>query len=243
MQLHAPLCGFAPIGTSDAINSICRAQGGAADLAARYAYLKKMTDIEKLIEADETNCEQSKKVFNQFDPLLTDSFNDAANLFTAFLRSFGHGATDDDTQHEISELAKEAGVTESEIKQAKNGIKPSTMGNNLFKKIVSKKYNYYSRRSRALLLLQAYRSYMYAATDMRRFRVGTATGFMRLEIEAVALMYLFHNNASLAYTWFNLRGDSQGKDFYNKTKRKVWEFCNTFNLTRLSKKQFPIQYS
>ena len=93
------------------------------------------------------------------------------------------------------------------------------MGNTLFKKIVSKKYDYYSRRSRALLLLQAYRSYMYAATDMRRFRVGTATGFMRLEIEAVALMYLFQNNPSLAYTWFNLRGDSQGKAFYKKTKR------------------------
>ena len=66
-----------------------------------------MTDIDKLIEVDETNCEQSKKLFNQFDPLLTASFDDAANLFTAFSRSFGHGATDDDTQHTISELAKE----------------------------------------------------------------------------------------------------------------------------------------
>jgi len=36
LNAAAPLCGFAPIGTSDAINSICRAQGGAADLAARY---------------------------------------------------------------------------------------------------------------------------------------------------------------------------------------------------------------
>jgi hypothetical protein len=36
LNAAAPLYGFAPIGTSDAINSICRAQGGAADLAARY---------------------------------------------------------------------------------------------------------------------------------------------------------------------------------------------------------------
>ena len=35
LNAAAPLCGFAPIGTPDAINSICRAQGGAADLAAR----------------------------------------------------------------------------------------------------------------------------------------------------------------------------------------------------------------
>jgi len=189
-----------------------------------------MAEIDKLIEADETNCKRSIKLFNQFDPLLGTSFNDAANLLNIFSRSFSHGATDDDTKHFISELAKEGGLKESELRQALNSRKPSSMKNDLFEKIVSNRNDYYSRRSRGLLLLQAYRSYMYAATDIRRLRAGTAIGLMRLEIEAVALMSLFQANTELAFTWFNLKGDRQGKDFYNKTKKAVSEFCDRFEL-------------
>ncbi|MCK4820338.1 hypothetical protein KA005_31530 [bacterium] len=190
-----------------------------------------MTEINKLIEADETNCHQSMKLFNQFDPSLSTSFDDAENLLTVCSRSFGHGATDDETQHSISELAKEGGLTESELRQALNGQKPSSMKNDLFEKIVSNRNDYYSRRSRGLLLLQAYRSYMYAATDIRRLRAGTAIGFMRLEIEAVALMLLIQANTELGFTWFNIKGDRQGKDFFNKTKKDVSKFCDRFELT------------
>ena len=190
-----------------------------------------MAEIDKLIEADETNCKQSIKLFNHFDSLLGTSFNDAANLLTIFSRCFSHGATDDDTQHFISELAKEGGLTDSELRQVLNGKKPSTMTGDLFEKIISNRNDYYSRRARGLLLLQTYRSYMYAATDIRRLRVGTAMGLMRLEIEAVALMSLFQVNGELAYSWFNLKGDRQGKDFYNKTKKDVSKFCDRFELT------------
>jgi hypothetical protein len=134
-----------------------------------------MREIDKLLEADETNSQQSMKLFNRFDPSLVTSFDDAANLFAVFSRSFGHGATDDDTQHSIAELAKEGGFTELDVRQALNNRKPSSMKGDLFEKIVSRRNDYYGRRSRGLLLLHAYRSYMYAATDIRRLRVGIPT--------------------------------------------------------------------
>jgi hypothetical protein len=190
-----------------------------------------MTEIKQLIEADEENCKQSLKLFNQFDPSLVISFDDASNVFTTFSRSFGHGARDDDTQRSISELAKKGGLTESEFKDVLNGRKPTKLADDLFKEIISNRNDYYSRRSRALLLLHAYRSYMYAATDIRRLRVGTALGLMRLEIESVALMSLFQGKNELTYTWFNLKGDQQGKAFFNKTKNDVLEFSKKFELT------------
>ena len=54
---------------------------------------------------------------------------------------------------------------------------------------------------------------------------------MRLEIESVALMSLFQGKKDLAYTWFNLKGDQQGKAFFNKTKKDVSEFSKQFELT------------
>ncbi len=190
-----------------------------------------MNDIDKLIEADQTNCQQSVKLFNQFDSLLITAFDDVANLFSAFFRCFSYEVTDDHTQQLLSELAKKEGLTEPEILEVLKGKKPTSVNNDQVKKIISNKNEYYSRRSRGLLLLQAYRAYMYAATDIRRLRANTAIGFMRLEIEAVALMLLIQADAGLGFTWFNLKGDSQGKDFFNKTKKDVSNFCDRFELT------------
>jgi len=190
-----------------------------------------MTEIDKLIEADESNCKESLKLFNQFDPSLASAFDDASNLFSAFSRSFSHGATDDDTQQSISKLAKEGSLTESELKEVLNGKKPPKLAEDLFDKIISNRNDYYSRRSRAVLLLHTYRSYMWAASDIRRLRVGNALGLMRLEIESVALMSLFQSKSEFAYQWFNIKGDQQGRDFFNKTKKDVSKFSERFELT------------
>lgn len=190
-----------------------------------------MTEIDKLIEADEINCKESLKLFNQFDPSLATAFDDASNLFSAFSRSFSHGATDDNTQQSISKLAKEGTLTESELKEVLNGKKPPKLAEDLFEKIISNRNDYYSRRSRAILLLHTYRSYMWAATDIRRLRVGNALGLMRSEIESVALMSLFQSKSELAYRWFNIKGDQQGRDFFNKTKKDVSKFSERFELT------------
>ena len=190
-----------------------------------------MTEINKLIEADEINCKESLKLFNQFDSSLVASFDEVSNLFTTLSRSFSHGAKDDDTKHSISKLAKEGRLTESQFKDVLNGRKPPKLADDLFEDIISNRNEYYSRRSRALLLLQTYRSYMWAATDIRRLRVGNALGLMRSEIESVALMLLFQNKNELAHTWFNIKGDQQGRDFFNKTKKNVSKFSERFELT------------
>lgn len=190
-----------------------------------------MTDINNLIEADEINCKESLRLFNHFDPSLSISFDDAANLFSVFSRSFSQEATDDDTLDSIWKYVEDGQLTEAEIQNILKGEKPSNVNNDIFDKITSHNNEYFSRRSRGLLLLQAYRSFMYAATDIRRLRAGTAFGFMRLEIEAVALMSLFQVNATLSYTWINLKGDQEGRSFYNKTKKDVLSFCDRYDLT------------
>jgi hypothetical protein len=190
-----------------------------------------MTEIDELIVADEINCKESLILFNQFDPSLGTAFDDASNLFSAFSRSFSHGAKDDDTQKSIAKFAKEGTLTESELKEVLNGKKPPKLAADLFEKIISNRNDYYSRRSRGILLLHTYRSFIWAATDIRRLRVGNALGLMRSEIESVALMSLFQSKSDLAYRWFNIKGDQQGRDFFNKTKKDVLKFSEKFELT------------
>ena len=99
-----------------------------------------MNEINKLIEADEINCKESLKLFDQFDPSIAAAFDDASNLFSAFSRSFSHGATDDDTQRSISKLAKEGSLTESELREVLNDRKPTKLAENLFRVLTPMKF-------------------------------------------------------------------------------------------------------
>jgi hypothetical protein len=71
---------------------------------------------------------------------------------------------------------------------------------------------------------------MFAATDIRRLRVVSAIGQLRVEIEALALMYLFRSESKLAVEWYHIRTDQEGRKFYNKTKKHVLHFCQTHDL-------------
>ena len=88
----------------------------------------------------------------------------------------------------------------------------------------------YSRRVRPLLLLQAYRSYMYSATDFRRLRVTTAIGFLRVEIEAVALMLMIRDRSELAVEWYNIGMGREGVQFYKKTSKEIKQFRERLDL-------------
>jgi len=187
-----------------------------------------MSEIEALLKADENNSRQTKRLFNDFDPELYDSFDDLANIFQALTRSFGCGASDGEDLNEINEIAQKEGLDEVSIIEIlkKSGPVDDDQSSELYKIV----YSYYSRRARGLLILQTFRSFMYASTDLFRLRVTSALGQLRVEIEAVALMNIFQSNNKLSHEGFNIRNDEQGRTFFFKTKKQVNQFCQRHDL-------------
>jgi len=169
-----------------------------------------MNRIDDLLKADINNAAKTKQLFYEFDPLLLEAFDDVTKLFENLFQSFGSGATDDQDQAEISQLAEEVKVSENCLKEINNRS--------------------LSRRARGILLLNAYRSFMYAAVDIRRLRSISALGQLCVEIESIALISIFQAANDIAEEWFNSKSDEEGRAFFLKTKKMVIEFCKKNDL-------------
>ena len=169
-----------------------------------------MNRIDDLLKADINNAAKTKQLFYEFDPLLLEAFDDVTKLFENLFQSFGSGATDDQDQAEISQIAEEVKVSENCLKEINNRS--------------------LSRRARGILLLNAYRSFMYAAVDIRRLRSISALGQLCVEIESIALISIFQTANDIAEEWFNSKSDEEGRAFFSKTKKMVIEFCKKNDL-------------
>ena len=169
-----------------------------------------MNRIDDLLKADINNAAKTKQLFYEFDPLLLEAFDDVTKLFENLFQSFGSGATDDQDQAEISQLAEEVKVSENCLKEINNRS--------------------LSRRARGILLLNAYRSFMYAAVDIRRLRSISALGQLCVEIESIALISIFQTANDIAEEWFRSKSDEKGRAFFSKTNKMVIEFCRKNDL-------------
>ena len=189
-----------------------------------------MAEIEHLLKADEENTENTRQLFLEFDPELLDAFDEGNHLFQSFMRSFSQESTDDVDQAAITAIAEKSGLKASDLVAVLKEEKKYSCDQNLINDLNQIRDRYYCRRARALLTLQAYRSFMFAAADIRRMHVVRAIGQLRPEIEAVALITIFQSDNHLAVEWYYIRADSEGKAFFKKTIGRVLNFCETHDL-------------
>jgi hypothetical protein len=169
-----------------------------------------MNRIDDLLKADINNAAKTKQLFYEFDPLLLEAFDDVTNLFEILFQSFDFGATDNQDRAEISQLAEEFKVSENYLKENNN--------------------RFFSRRAKRLLLFNAYRSFMYAAVDIRRLRSISALGQLCVEIESIALIGIFQTANDIAEEWFRSKSDEEDRAFFSKIKKIVIEFCRKNHL-------------
>jgi hypothetical protein len=187
-----------------------------------------MGEINDLLEADNTNSTVTQQVLQDFHRDLPEAFHDVAILFQIFSKSFSHHASQQSVYDVISKAAEEENLSEE---QALEIVKTHRITNRASKRIMEGVYSYYANEARSILMLHAFRSYMFAATDLRRMRVVSAMGQMRVEIESVALMNLFRTKKKLGFDWFNSKTDDQGRKFHNQTKGEINRFCKQHELT------------
>jgi hypothetical protein len=85
-------------------------------------------------------------------------------------------------------------------------------------------------RAIKILLLACQRYWAWAATDLARLRLSTATGYLRLQAEVVGLVKLFLDEPQLAERWFNIQDKPTGRKFFNETQKKLRDALKPFEL-------------
>ena len=81
-----------------------------------------------------------------------------------------------------------------------------------------------------MLLIYMHRCYMFCATDALRLRLSSAMGYLRLQIEAAALMDIIRRSPVVGQEWVSIRDDSSGRRFHQKHAKVIAEFRRDYNL-------------
>ncbi len=164
-----------------------------------------MGDIDRLLDIDRENAEQTLRFLQDLDAELGDAVDAAQELFNSFLRAFSQGATHDDDQEvlertlsglgvedesAVDKVLSDPGATESQLElasEAKGAIDRS-----------------WSRLIRGILLVQVQKHYLWGITDLLALRMTSMYRYMRLQAEGVALLRLIFDRPDLAWAWFDL---------------------------------------
>jgi len=190
-----------------------------------------MSEISELLDADAQNVRHTKELFRNFSPELFGTLDEAASLFRTTLRIFGQGCSDADAVDKaiINKYGSELGIVDSEeMDQLLNSTFPEYSNRSEFLiEIINARDRIRSRPLRAYILIQIFRAYMWAVTDLLRLRITPAHGYLRLQIEGVALLGIMRNRPEVAWEWKDVGLGKEGTRFFRNYQTKIKEFVKS----------------
>jgi hypothetical protein len=137
-----------------------------------------MSELRKLIDADQDNIKEVERLFANFSSEIHDTIEDTAQMFNALCRAFGQKAKDDPEQDAINDIGKQLGSKNT--KELLSILDSSAEIDSQIGKLVRTGRialdRIWSRRVRGILLIYTQRCFMWAFTDLCRLRITSAFG-------------------------------------------------------------------
>lgn len=176
-------------------------------------------DIDELLRADAVNVEQTKRLFDVFDPALFEAFNRATRMFDWFAALLGNHAADVDDMREIKRCGQTLGARNgAELRAILTRPTQDVARSKLLGRIERANDRMLGRRLRGLVLTMIDRAYHWGVTDLLRMRLTPAIGYQRIEAEAFALICRMRDHPHIARKWKDIVSDDDGVNFYKKNQ-------------------------
>jgi hypothetical protein len=174
---------------------------------------------------DGANADASVDLMNAFDPAMSELFEQTAGMFQALIERAGKWSAEEVEDGKLSKIAGRLGLTDQQlIDRLRADLRSQP----------DEAQTAWARlgalRAIKMLILSCQRYWAWAATDLARLRLSTATGYLRLQAELVGLVGLFLAEPAIAESWFNIRDKKSGRQFFNDTQSKVREMLKEFGL-------------
>lgn len=190
--------------------------------------------IKILLDADESNTRVCRELFLQFSSDLPKTADDIYNLHDTFIQAYGQGVSNASPCKEtiMENAVKKLHISlEDVIKYDRQSLKGfDDQQRKLFETARKAYATIYASRVCAILLINMSKYFLFSVTDLHRLRVSAALGYLRLQIESIAFLYLFQIHPELAIEWMNIRPDRDSRNFFNKTRPQVTNFVEHHEL-------------
>jgi hypothetical protein len=183
--------------------------------------------LNDLLEVDEKNVQGSLALMWGAHPTLPRCFDEANALFGAFGEALEGSEFDVPAAQRLSEIAHDLRVSNDELARRlhRRELAAPEEGPGLWLLLLS-------RQVAKIVCSFCWRSFRWGATDLRRFRVTAALGYLRQEAEAVALTYLFSHSTEIAERWAYIRSTEDGRVFFRETQPRIKAILTDLGLSR-----------
>jgi hypothetical protein len=191
--------------------------------------MNEINDVDELLKVDGTTAEQSVLVFKTLAPDAMDCANAALRVFAAAAGWVIEYEQNHPEGEKFNALADELGIPGQELYAIVQGTPTEGEDPRIAAARGIDKSVALALAQRTLLQL-CWRSYRWGITDLRRLKLTSAAGHLRVGVEAAALMLLFMEQNEYAFRWLDPK-DNKIK-FFNETKHLVREILKDRRLAQ-----------
>ncbi len=178
-------------------------------------------EIDTLADHDAQNLAQSKRVLDDFDPRMLEAAEKFCQLVKSMGDLFGEASGYDSYSRGLNEwLSSQPGGDPSEkvrfLEQATFIGAPQDDDPAAQARISLFGAN--AVLARSYLLLRVRRDFLFGFLDLLRLRVISSWGYLRIQSESIAILYLISKDPSISIEWMN---PDLGRIFYKRYHGKV----------------------
>jgi hypothetical protein len=176
--------------------------------------------FDNLIESDEHNFRESKRVLAEFDPRALQAVDEFARLLTDIGDAFGKNSDYDKHNLALNEwLRSQAGDPEKIVRSLEDSAPPDEQDiTDPDQQAREHLYRANSVIARTYLILRLRRDFLFGIADLLKLRLIPALGYLRIQSESTAILALMANSPAMAVDWLN---PEAGRKFYNRYHGEV----------------------
>jgi len=187
--------------------------------------MKKAPTVDRLLEIDSNCARESVAVFGQLGESASQCADQTLAIFAAAAEWLNSSDRFRSEEEELTAIAADLKASVEVLWEAARA--PATPGEDPRISQARKIQSVMLEGMAFKTLLQIIgRAYRWAITDFRRLRATAAAGYMRIEVESIALMIVMRDNRQLARRWLNPREDMMA--FFRETQSKTISPLRTF---------------
>ncbi|MCK4415322.1 MAG: hypothetical protein KAY32_17445 [Candidatus Eisenbacteria sp.] len=178
--------------------------------------------ITEFIAAERQNIEVGMELVKRTYPAALDIADSVAAAFDTLTTAFGKNAQIRQKTTAFDQWCSSAGVPPEELLRLSQkatligraeGLDLAVLANEADQEVSS-------FAARACLLLRLRRDYLFGLTDLLKNRLVSATGYLRIQSESLAMFLLFANDREGAVLWLRPDRDA-GSKFYRRRHKAV----------------------
>jgi hypothetical protein len=177
--------------------------------------------FEGLLASEHNNAAATIKVLRQIEPKLVDQIDAIARFITSVANVFGESGEYDKYNKLYNEGLQGLGSDRSLAAMLQTAtIIGKAEENNPLEKTKEGRFKAESFLVRLWLLMRFSRDFQWCVTDLLRLRLTPAKGYLRIQVETIAIM-ISATDSTFAHQWLTAIAPDKGKKFFNDHHHKT----------------------